>query len=58
MVIEFDNIYAFKFTPSNYGHEKNRVINSFVFGSIHHVLTASAKIENPSTAKTGCGDRG
>ena len=36
---EFDIIYAFKFTPSNNGHEKNGAINSCVFVSNHYLFT-------------------
>jgi hypothetical protein len=54
---EFDIIYAFKFTLSNNGHEKNSVINSCVFVNNHYLFTDSRKNEFSSAAKTGCRDR-
>jgi hypothetical protein len=50
---EFDIIYAFKFTPSNYGHEENRAINSWSFIDIHFLFTACCENEFASTTKTG-----
>ena len=38
---EFDIVYAFKFTPSNNEHEKNRAINSCMFVDIHFLFTTS-----------------
>jgi hypothetical protein len=40
---ELDIIYAFKFTPSNNGHEKNGAINSCVFVDIAFLFTTRCK---------------
>jgi len=54
---ECDIIYAFKFTPSNYGHEENRAINSCVFVNNHYLFTDSCNIEYYIANKTGYRDR-
>jgi hypothetical protein len=54
---ELDIVYAFKFTPSNYEHEKDCPCDSTVFIDLDRLLTAGWKNKFYPATKTGCGHR-
>jgi hypothetical protein len=55
---EFDIVNAFKFTPSNHEHEKNRPFDPFVLVDFCWLFAAWNKNVFYSAAKTGGGHRG